>query len=362
MKKNLNKKESPPAKGAFTLVELLVVIAIIGILIALLLPAVQAAREAARRMQCTNNLKQLSLACHNYHDTYKALPIGCYTVFYDRTTGNGCDWNQHTSGFTGNEPGVWYLPSWVFRVLPFVEGSNLYSEMNSFPASVLGINTFNGGTPYTIWEHQLWYLEPMRKVITTKQTVQICPSDGAHFNDQGAYSRWYFNYLGNYGPTNLGGFPLTEGSGSDAVTWRTFGAPFAVMKSQGFQTLSDGTSNTIFISEGITGQGGGTFWRRFCDTQMGAGSGFTAWQAPNSKGEDSDHDCTGSDLIRVTCESSTVASSSAAFIQLPARSRHTGGVNASMVDGSVHFVSQTIDLPTWRAVADGADGNAKSLP
>ena len=91
-------------RRGFTLVELLVVIAIIGILIALLLPAVQAAREAARRMQCTNNLKQLALACHNHHDTNGELPSGTM-----------CDPSRGSFGF-----------SWIAQVLPHIEMESLY--------------------------------------------------------------------------------------------------------------------------------------------------------------------------------------------------------------------------------------------
>ena len=94
------------SKSAFTLVELLVVIAIIGILVALLLPAIQAAREAARRGQCTNNLKQLGIAIQNYHDTYQQLPIGSHS----------CCWG-----------------TWAMSILPFIEERQLGESIRGFP-------------------------------------------------------------------------------------------------------------------------------------------------------------------------------------------------------------------------------------
>src|SRR5436190_22133451 len=99
-------------RGGFTLVELLVVIAIIGVLVALLLPAVQAARESARRMSCTSNLRQMGLAMHNYHDTSQAFPIGVSNDIVG--AGNGSDSN-------------W---TWPARILPFIEQSALYSQLN----------------------------------------------------------------------------------------------------------------------------------------------------------------------------------------------------------------------------------------
>ena len=102
------------SRKAFTLVELLVVIAIIGILIALLLPAVQAAREAARRSQCTNNLKQIGIALHNYHDTFKVFPPG--GLWYTNSTGNA-NWVRNRG-------------SMLLHILPFVEQQSLYDAFD----------------------------------------------------------------------------------------------------------------------------------------------------------------------------------------------------------------------------------------
>src|SRR5438132_5433214 len=107
-------------RRAFTLVELLVVIAIIGILIALLLPAVQAAREAGRRTQCSNNLRQMGLGIHNFHDTYNKLP-----------TGGRCPWSWVPWSW-GREPGtVPYGPGWPVQILPFIEAKAIHDQTNT---------------------------------------------------------------------------------------------------------------------------------------------------------------------------------------------------------------------------------------
>ena len=128
-------------RRGFTLVELLVVIAIIGVLVALLLPAVQAARESARRMQCANNLRQIGLGTHNYHDVNLAFPFNYLPV-----TNPSPNWNDN-SNFQH-----W---SWLSRILPFIEQQNLYSTLN------VGVNT----------------LRQSQQGVGTQIKTFLCPSD-----------------------------------------------------------------------------------------------------------------------------------------------------------------------------------------
>jgi prepilin-type N-terminal cleavage/methylation domain-containing protein len=115
----MRSRNCPQVRG-FTLVELLVVIAIIGVLVSLLLPAVQAAREAARRMQCSNNLHQIGMGMHNYHDVFLAFPVGVT----NSVAGNG-------NGSNGN----W---TWPARLLPFVEQGTLYDQLRVGEGNIVG--------------------------------------------------------------------------------------------------------------------------------------------------------------------------------------------------------------------------------
>ncbi|MHB8901480.1 MAG: DUF1559 domain-containing protein [Thermoguttaceae bacterium] len=207
------------SKRGFTLVELLVVIAIIGILIALLLPAVQAAREAARRSQCTNNLKQMALACHNYHDTYKGFPaLGVRGM--------------------GSDVGWWY--SGLIALLPYIEQSALYDGMmaQARPSGTglptpwaTGNNAFNN----SYWKRDI--------------SAFICPSEGGPPPNRGespALTSYRFCTGDDYHQNH---FPPSNSS-------RDNRGIFQPERWLNMASIKDGTSNTVMLGESGIGSGG----------------------------------------------------------------------------------------------------------
>lgn len=209
----------------FTLVELLVVIAIIGVLIALLLPAVQAAREAARRTQCTNNLKQIGLGLHNYHDTHKTLPAGSV--------------GPRTDGTDGSNPAYNALSS-LTKILPFIEQQQLGEKVESQAKS------------YRVWITTLYDGES--NAFCQQVGVYLCPSDGSKKTGDRVFglsnylasagdcpaTRYYGYTTGGvtYGPASFRGiFTPADYKGSQSAFWRTL------------LGVTDGTSNTIAFSE-----------------------------------------------------------------------------------------------------------------
>ena len=319
----LRRREWPSFFGhAFTLVELLVVIAIIGILIALLLPAVQAAREAARRAQCLNNLKQISLAVHNYHDANRAIMVGAY----------GCCWG-----------------TWKVAMLPYIEQQPLFQLYEHGPKGTASDGYGDPPSPRP-WRNR--YSHPVNMRVTTVQIPTfLCPSDrpNAPIGDIKSHS-----YAANYGNTVIW---YTEGRAhpSDS-TLVHMGAPFDWVRvgavpevgggrSQNFSAITDGLSNTLLFGEVIIGQGrdlrGFSWW--------GDASGFTTYMPPNSPLPDriyTDYYCQNV-KPNPPCDVST----SAEPTNFASRSRHPGGVQVSFCDGSARFISETIDLKIWRALS-----------
>jgi len=306
-------------RHAFTLIELLVVIAIIAILIGLLLPAVQKVREAAARMKCQNNLKQLSLALHGYHDTYDRFPLGAV-------------WNG--GGMYANPRSGWNIP-----LFPYIEQGNLFKQ---FPASAAAQQWYPYFTPEATSA-----TGPTRVVVQT----WLCPSDsGVLLNNQS----WGVYALGNYnaffGGLNLGG-AMANNSANRAAFGINFGARFA--------DFGDGTSNTMVLGEylrsrGATNDQRGMIW----GDQPGYGQVYSQL-SPNSTSPDLLYVgwCDNKPLQNLPCINGDGGSNNT----VAARSAHTGGVNVGMGDGSVRFWSNNVDLLTvWRPLVTLSGGEVIS--
>ena len=305
-------------RRAFTLVELLVVIAIIGVLVALLLPAVQAAREAARRMQCGNNIKQIALALHNYHDNIRVLP---YTSTYPLG-------NRHT---------------WIEFILPYIEQSALHASIN--------FNIDNYATTPTnnrvLFENKRF---PFIQCPSNPHAKLLSRKDGTNFAEwqnlkhQGLH---YATMAGSIQPDNVPPdcgcmtcFCNTETSANR--TWNNSQnfTVFPGIFNRGVTTsrladVIDGTSNTILVAERnpeICGWGG-AFSTNFGNTYTGQ---------------------------KINSPTRTALINGDWWRNCGVASFHPGGAQVVAADGSVHFLMQTIDHRTYCSLGDKADGNANA--
>ena len=318
------------SKRAFTLVELLVVIAIIGVLVSLLLPAVQSAREAARRSQCTNNLKQITLAVHNYADTYStALPVAEYS----------CCWG-----------------TWLVGLLPYIEQRNMFDKYQYF-----GSVQNQAGNNYAQTDGKTRYGGSLNQPVTKIQIkTYTCPSD-TNSATAGVYSGITFhNYVANHGNTTLAR-TATFGTMTNGQPNVFGGAPFirvtgwnSIPQVVRLAEIADGLSNTLAFSETVQGKLGdlrGFAW-------WNGGSHFETHLAPNSSLPDvleSAGYCKIANL-NPPCAAPTSANPT----NIAARSRHPNGVLVSLCDGSVRFASNSINLDVWRAVSTANAGEAVS--
>jgi prepilin-type N-terminal cleavage/methylation domain-containing protein len=261
------------SSAGFTLVELLVVIAIIGVLVALLLPAVQAAREAARRMQCSNNLKQIVLSAHNFHDTYKRFPPGVLS-----TPPRG---QRFTPPSAGTNQYIGTLP----YLLPYMELDNIHQQM---PKDLFEVNK-----SFPAW----WTNGPTWAMAQTKIGLFLCPSADAYRNTEGTSASlhtfldtaasppqltaemiWFSIGGGglNLGRTNYLGCAGVIGN-ADPGFWKTWEGVLTVRTRHDFSMIQDGTSQTILFGEVLGGpfQQGGVM--EFAYSWMGSGAMPAGW-------------------------------------------------------------------------------------
>ncbi|MDR2116318.1 MAG: DUF1559 domain-containing protein [Planctomycetaceae bacterium] len=330
------------------------VIAIIGVLIALLLPAIQAAREAARRMQCTNNLKQLGIGIHNYHDTLSSLPFSL--TLPDKSVGGYNDLTWITGFTAGNWPGSLPAHTLIPRLWAYMEQQSLVAAYDwSKPSRIAP----NGGA----------YNRP----ASTPVNWYYCPSDrpNAMWTESDGIIRCRGNYVPNFGND----MTLYLAAGSVPYKSNTYKlAPFALNHCFEISSVSDGLSNTVFISEIIMSKRDKTGTTGVLDYRGDFMNGFTSGSmfmtaAPKTQG--------GTDMVYLTPNTTekdrhfhvveanfppatkVTNLAEAGFVYAAARSYHSGGVNAVLGDGSVSFFSNTIDKDIW--VAYGTSDNGESL-
>jgi prepilin-type N-terminal cleavage/methylation domain-containing protein/prepilin-type processing-associated H-X9-DG protein len=337
-------------RKAFTLVELLVVIAIIGVLVALLLPAVQAAREAARRMSCSNNLKQFGLALQNFHDTYGVFPPGI------------TDDDTHNFG-------------WGTYILPYMEQGNLYNTIattvNSHSSVAAGTGPgliFKPGThPNTDSNPYLHTSDGIHgTLIQTILPGYLCPSNALAKKDNNNWGASH--YVGNAGTTTQLG-TVTWGCATGNVRGNTETGMLVFDNNNnetynvGMGDCRDGTSNTFIVGEIGASQN--------VYPGKNTNGNFPLWAGGNND---------------FGCESKSMAShvrlaDATFYINRPATtlnaaaggsdwhesdmcfgSFHTGGAQFAFVDGSVHFLQQTINTDTLFRLANRQDGLPVTLP
>ena len=299
-------------RSGFTLVELLVVIAIIGILVALLLPAVQAAREAARRMQCTNNLKQLGLAAQNFHDTYKRFPPGSLAPSRGMPTGT-----TPTHQFVGT----------LVYILPFMEQQAVYDQIdNALDIDLTHFPGINYGSTKPIQE---WFLVSGTWAAgQTRINAFTCPSANPYSNTDGLFA--YLHTMDtNTVSGGVWGVPLTQvgrtnyapcagGVGEGLNGWERYKGVFWSRSQNGMRDVLDGTSNTVLFGEVLGDHGDPATPKRLTHafSWMGMGEMPTAWRLPSP-------------------------TSYARWYQNG--SYHPGVVLFALADGSVNSVSGTVD-------------------
>jgi prepilin-type N-terminal cleavage/methylation domain-containing protein/prepilin-type processing-associated H-X9-DG protein len=313
----------PPRRPAFTLIELLVVIAIIAILIALLVPAVQKVREAAARLQCQNNLKQIALSVHSYADAYKMFPPGQNSLLSTNNPLNG-DWHE----------------GWLLFILPYLDQIPMYESWQANRAA-----TPTWEMPQLVFG-QVGVALPVYGCPSDPYRLQFAPADvGGGSQPEGPSA----SYVGNAGSAAFG-----QAGGGGNLNGVLF--PDSAVT---FVQITDGTSNTLLASEIIlgpmagatdqfsSGDRRGRIWNSYDGEQL-----FSTLNPPNSSIADIAFGCNQSFAL-APCLAVGYGIAGDNY-NMSARSYHTGGINVALCDGSIRFVAQSVSIATWQALGTRA--------
>lgn len=315
-------------RRAFTLVELLVVVAIIGILVSLLLPAVQAAREAARRMQCTNQLKQIGLALHNYANALRVFPPGCIVSLAHNNDPLMYDpWSEAQSPTPGS--GM-HGTSWMLMALPYLEQASLYDRWDFHQAVI-------GNCEVAQTDVAMFYCPSRRSNVREHDRAYLLDATWAGGGN---------DYGGCLGSGN--GFKNTGAHrfGKDAARpWnapRHLGVFFPNSKTR-FRDITDGTSQTLMLGE----------LQRLRDPDIDQRKSYEGWAVGGA----------GTLFVTAMTEDGFYQTGGInnAFFE-SAGSDHPGGANFCLADGSVRFLSENMSSEILFYAGSMADGQAVGLP
>ena len=314
-------------RAGFTLIELLVVIAIIAVLISLLLPAVQSAREAARRAQCINNLKQLGLALHNYECAHRRFPPG----FISRVTGS---WSGG-----GNDPIPEAGPGWSFfaMILPHIEQGNLHQTIQFHLPIAAPENRVARST--RVKEYQCpsdTWNEPVSVWPATLGITDLAPSS-------------YIGCLGGGDPANAPGY-------SAMYEQQPFNGMFHRNVAIRHADITDGTSNTIALGERAS-MFAPNGWAGVVPTAQTVFSPRIAQSRGQVVGQTARPAITMATVHVRTGGPNAPTGSPGGFW-----SPHTGGALFLLMDGSTHTISTNVDMNTYRLMAGRNDGTVVTLP